>query len=59
MAATPQWEVTYVLPTDTLLYTMVVNAPTNGSAYQVVESMIPGARCTGYRPLHIPTGNGN
>ena len=57
MAATPQWEVTYLLPTDTLLYTMVVNAPTNGSAYQVVESMIPGARCTGYRPLHIPFNN--
>jgi len=51
--ATPQWEVTYTLPNDSMLYSMVVTAPTNGSAYQVVESMIPGVRCTGYRPLHI------
>lgn len=51
--ATPQWEVTYTLPNDSMLYSMVVTAPTNHSAYQVVESMIPGVRCTGYRPLHI------
>ena len=55
--ATPQWEVTYTLPNDSMLYSMVVTAPTNHSAYQVVESMIPGVRCTGYRPLHIPRGN--
>lgn len=57
MAVAPQWEVSYLLPNDSMLYTMTVNAPTNGHAYKIVESMIPGVRCTGYRPLHIPFNN--
>jgi len=46
-----QWEVFYTLENDSHRYSTVVQAPTDGHAYRIVEAMIPSCRTCGYQEI--------